>query len=183
MGRLKTMKVASAGFLGLALAGLSPQDVAGEYEVKAAYLYNFTIHVEWPEDSFARKDSPLCLFVLGKDPCGKILEKALQDKSAQGRPLEVSREKTVEELQGCHILFLPDSEKQNLPKVLEALKGKSVLIVGESAGLARQGAVFNFFLEDRKVRLEVNVEAAARNRLKIGSKLLKIARNVSVTDK
>lgn len=183
MTRLKTMKAASAAFLGLALVGFSPQEVAGEYEVKAAYLYNFAIHVEWPEESFSGKDSPVFLAILGDDPCGKVLEKALQDKTAQGRPLAVARGKTLENLGDCHILFLPDSEKQNLAKALEALKGKSVLIVAESPGLARQGAVFNFFLESRKVRVEVNLEAAARNRLKIGAKLLKIARNVSESDK
>jgi hypothetical protein len=186
MARMKMVRMAALGILVPVLSGpggLFAQDAAGEYEVKAAYLFNFAIHVEWPADAFDGKESPLVLNILGKDPCAETLEKALRNKNAQGRPVEVSRVKSLEEFKGCHILFLPDSEKERLPKVVEALKEKSTLIVGESRGLAGQGAAFNFFLEDKKVRVEVNVETAARHRLKIGAKLLKIARIVTGTDK
>ena len=161
----------------------SVQDFAGEYEVKAAYLFNFAAHVEWPAEAFADRKSPIVLCVFGKDPCGETLEQALKGKTAQDRSLAVARVKSVEELKSCHLLFVPDSEKQDFPKILEALKEKSVLVVGESEGLALKGAVFNFYMDNKRVRLEVNPEAAARSRLKIGAKLLKIARIVGESGK
>ncbi len=170
-----------AGLAVLAAAVL-PQDV-GEYEVKAAYLYNFAIHVEWPAEAFVEKNSPIVLCVLGNGPAGGTIERVLKGKTAQDRPIDVTRAGTPEEIRSCHILFVPGSEEQDFEKALQALKEPSVLVVGESEGLAQRGAVLNFFMERSRVRFEANVEAAERSKLKIGAKLLKIARIVDKSGK
>ena len=45
-----------------------------DYEVKAAYLYNFGKFVEWPENSANGKGEFFEICVLGRDPFGAALD-------------------------------------------------------------------------------------------------------------
>jgi hypothetical protein len=161
----------------LAWPGTADQ-AAREYEIKAAFLYNFAAFVEWPRGAFAEESSPLVVCVVGADPFGATLDKTLQGKTAQGRALVIRRVAAAKEAKGSHIVFLPSSEAENLAALTAAVVGTSALIVAESEGLARKGASFNFILEDSRVKLEVNVGTAEKAGLRLGSKLLKIARRV-----
>ncbi len=178
------MKLGSILAMGLSClpAASEDQDSAKEYEVKAAFLYNFAIHVEWPADAFKEKGSPIVIGVLGKDPFDGALERMIKGKTAQGRILTVVGAEGVEGLKQCHILFIPGSGKEEIAKVREALKDAPVLVVGESAGLLRRGAALNFFVEEKRVRIEANPAAAKRAGLKISAKLLKVARVVADSD-
>lgn len=172
-----------ASVLGAAPGSLGAQDSRLEYEVKAAFLYNFAIHVEWPANAFKKDSDPIVILILGKDPFDGALDRATRGKTAQGRPVEWSAVARVEDLKPCHILFVTDGEKNNLPRSAETLKESYTLLVAESPGLARRGAALNFVIEDNRVRLEANPEAAKRAGLKIGSKLLKVARIVDDSGK
>ncbi|MBI3855352.1 MAG: YfiR family protein [Planctomycetes bacterium] len=151
---------------------------AREYEVKAAFLYNFAAYVEWPKAAFAEESSPILVCVVGADPFAGTLDRALQGKTAQGRSLAVRHAASAKEAKGCHIVFLPAAEGEQLAALTAALAGTPALLVGESEGLARKGAACNFAIEDSRVRLEVNVGTAEKAGLRLGSKLLKIARRV-----
>jgi hypothetical protein len=159
------------------MAGAGDQ-AAREYEVKAAFLYNFAAFVEWPRTAFADADAPIVVCIVGADPFGGALDRMLQGKTAQNRPLSIRRVATVREAKGSHIVFLPSSETERLADLAAAVAGTPALLVGESEGLARKGAVFNFAVEDSRVKLEVHVGAADKAGLRLGSKLLKIARRV-----
>src|SRR5262245_17898567 len=126
-----------------ALLGVEDQ-AAREYEIKAAFLYNFAAYVEWPRTAFADADTPLVVCIVGADPFGAALEKTLQGKTAQGRPLSIRRVAAPKDAKGSHIVFLPSAESQRIGDVAGALAGTPALLVGESDGLARKGAVFNF---------------------------------------
>lgn len=156
-------------------AGSQP---APEYLIKAAYLYNFAMFVEWPNAAFARADSPIVIGVLGSDPFGQALDQTVRDKTVNNRHIRIDRVQSTQDLSRCHILFVSPSETARLNDVAYRLDGTSVLIVGDTAGLAKRGAIITFVVEDNKVRLEVNVEAAKRARLSISSKLLNLARIV-----
>ena len=166
-----------AGVLWTLPGGSRAQDSTAEYEVKAAFLYNFAVHVEWPAAAF-KEGEPIVIAILGKDPFGGALDRAIRGKTAQGRTMEWSGVARVEDMKSCPILFITDGEKETLARAAEALKGGHALIVAESPGLARKGAALNFVIEEKRVRLEANLEAAKQAGLKIGSKLLKVARIV-----
>jgi hypothetical protein len=59
--------------------------------------------------------------------------------------------------------------------VLDAARAHAALAVGESEGFARNGGVINFFVEDKRLRFEINTDAASRARLKVSSRLLRLA--------
>jgi hypothetical protein len=150
-----------------------------EYEVKAAFLFHFAKFVEWPPDAFANPQSPIVLGILGDDPFGALLTEMIVGKTVNGRGLQVHYFRRGENFRDCHILFISSSEKKSLPLILGNLGGLSVLTVSEMEGFAASGGMIHLFLEQNKVRFEVNPETAMRSRLKISSKLLALARIVT----
>jgi hypothetical protein len=154
-----------------------PQQTAPlrDYQVKAVFLYNFTQFVEWPPDAFSEPGSPLVIGVLGKDPFGSFLDETVAGDTINGHPLVVQRFTNADEVKTCHILFINESDKDRLENILEQLKGRSILTVGDATVFAREGGMIRFFTEDRKTRLLINLEPAKKADLTISSKLLRVA--------
>lgn len=167
----------SLGITGLA-APVSAQKATGEYDVKAAFLYNFAKFVEWPPDAFDAPGSPMTLCILGKDPFGDTLDTLVRGETLQGRRMSVHRTRDVLEVRDCHIVFLSQGERSRQEEVLAMVRGAHTLTVGESDSFLEGGGVIRFVLEANRVRFEVNLAAAERNGLRISSQLLRLARSV-----
>lgn len=161
----------------LVLSGGLSLAAAPEYEVKAAFLYNFTKFVEWPPDVLARNSS-LNVCVLGEDPFGTVLNRTVEGKRVHERPIRVARVVDVADVPRCQVLFISTSERRELTRLLPAISGLSILTVGEMASFAQEGGMIGFTAEDHRVRFEINNEAAARAGLQISSQLLKLATRV-----
>jgi hypothetical protein len=151
-----------------------------EYQVKAAILLQAARFVEWPAEAFARPDAPLVVGVLGDDPFGPLLEQTLRNESVKGHPLEIRRFKTLADLQPSHLLFICASEAERWPEIRKRLgegenKTRGTLTVGDTDGFAEAGGVLHLAVQEKKVRLRINIDAAARASLKISSQLLKLA--------
>jgi hypothetical protein len=165
-----------------ALAGASVTNpisaqAVGEYDVKAAFVYNFARFVDWPAQAFKEPGDPIKVCILGENPFGRALDNALQGKLAGGRVLVVEQIADARRAIGCHILFVSASERKRVRAILESVTS-GVLTVGDIDGFAAQGGVVNFKLEDGKVRFEINVAAAGQQGLRISSKLLSVAKVV-----
>lgn len=161
----------------LALVGASPRQSAppDEYAVKAAFLYNFAKFVEWPQSAFPELQAPLALCVLGADPFGRELDRAVRGKTAQGRPVVVRRLAGPEVSDLCHVLFVASSERERFAEVLGGVAGRSVLTVGEEDDFARAGGMISFVVRDARVRFAIDLDAAERAGLKLSSRLLDLA--------
>lgn len=146
-----------------------------EYDVKAAFLFNFSQFVDWPEPAFADARAPLVIGVLGSDPFGGGLDEIVRGESVNGRPLVVRRYQRVADVDTCHILFIDRSEQERLGDILASLRGRSILTVGDFDGFARAGGVVRFVTAGNKIRLHVNLDAARAANLTISSKLLRPA--------
>ena len=148
--------------------------------VKAAFLYNFGLFVQWPDGTFESTDSPLVIGVVAgnadDDGFCDALTQLVAGKSADGHPIVVKKLSGADDLSVCQILYLPASTDRRLGELLASVAGKPVLTVGETDELLPRGGIIRFFSEDNKVRFEINPDAAQRSRLRISSKLLKLAR-------
>lgn len=161
----------------LALVFLLPAVAAAqvtEYGLKAAFLFNFVKFVEWPPQAFASDRAPVTLCVFGQDPFGRTLEEVIQGERLGERSL-VIRRPGLEELDGCHILFVSRSEAERFGTVLSKVGGRPVLTVADTDGFLQAGGAINFVLEGNKVRFLINQKAAERNGLRISSRLLRLA--------
>jgi hypothetical protein len=154
------------------------QEQAGEYEVKAAFLYNFGKFVQWPAGAFKGQYDPIVLGIVGQDPFEGALDAIAQDKVIQGRRMVVKRFKTAKEITACHILFVSKSEAANLGPIVEATRKLSVLTVSDIPGFSDNGGAIGLFLEGRKVRFDVNLDVIEHAGLKMSSQVLRIAKGV-----
>jgi hypothetical protein len=154
-------------------AGQAPP---GEYEVKAAFLYNVLAFVEWPLPENKSADT-LRICILGASAAGKAFDD-LDGQVIMGRKIEIVHLTSLADVGRCSVLFIGSSEERNIHRIMRALQGTSILSIGDTAGFARQGVIINFYLEQKKVRFEVNAAAARQAGLVISSKLLKLAGSV-----
>ncbi len=166
----------------LLLAGaipLRPQATPSvEYQLKAAFLFNFVKFVDWPTDAFPNEKTPINICVFRHDPFGGALGEVIQEKAINNRGLLAPRIDDLAELKTCQLVFVSDSEGKQLPEILRSLKGASVLVVGESEDFAERGGAVQFFIENNKLRFAINVDAIHRAHLQASSKLLALARIV-----
>jgi hypothetical protein len=150
-----------------------------ESQIKAGFLFNFTKFVEWPPEAFADSGVPIVLGIVGDNPVTELLIETAAGKTVNGRAVIVQRFKEGQDPRTCHILFVSSSQEKHMPQILEGLKGSPVLTVGETSGFAQSGGMINFSVEGNKVRLEINLDATARARLKISAKVIAVARLVT----
>jgi YfiR/HmsC-like len=146
-----------------------------EYQIKAAFLYNFAKFVNWPPRAFGSPTSPIIIGVLGKNVFGDDLEDTIRDKTVNNRPFQFKEFRSVQAATNCEILFISPSEKSQLPKILKGLLGTSVLTVGETDHFTEAGGMINFVIENDEVHFQINNEAAREAGLTISSKLLRLA--------
>lgn len=158
---------------------LPAQDnVSGEYQVKAAFLFHFAQFVDWPVDAFKHGNSPVTYCIIGEDPFHGALDETLKGKVIGARSVTVQHLKQSQQVQGCQILFIAAGERKRLSATLASMKGSPVLTVGESEHFAQDGGMIGFFFEENKIRFEINLEAATQAKLKISARLLALAKTV-----
>ena len=165
----------------LLLAGHQParpqENAPSEYQVKAAFLFNFGKFVGWPAEAFTNAADPLVIGVYGGNPFHHDLEQLVAGKQIGGHSVTVRQITALSALKQCHVVFLNTPDPGQAAGILGALDHAPVLTVTEN--LAHfQGSKFmiNFVLEHGKIRFEINQDAARLCRLKISSKLLTLAR-------
>jgi hypothetical protein len=149
--------------------------VSLEYQVKAAYLLNFTRYVEWPAQVFDAPAAPVTICVFGQDPFGSVLDAAVLGRSTQGRKVSVRRIRATSEAEGCHIVFISRETWRNQPDLPRKLHSLGRLTVGESDQFAQAGGVIGFIIQEETVRFVVNAEARDRAGLRISSRMLSLA--------
>ena len=146
-------------------------------EVKAAYLFNFLKFVDWPEEAGREPQSAWVLCVLGDTPVGEDLKHLVAGKSIRGREMQEKQVTAIEELKGCHMLFIAAPEKKRLPAILAEVHGSTVLTVADMDHFVETGGMIQFVIQDSRPSL---LSAGTSARLKISSKLLSLA--VAVID-
>jgi hypothetical protein len=150
---------------------------ATEYPIKAAFLYKFGAYVEWPASAFPTAASPLTVCVVGHDPFGDVLDRAVQGQTIGDRPIAVRRAATAAGAAGCQIAFVGGSREQPPAETLKALAGTPVLTVTDGPAGAGRGAI-HFVVIDNRVRFVIDLRTAVASGLTVSSKLLNLAAEV-----
>ncbi len=154
------------------------EDHSVEYKIKADYLYNFTKFVDWPIEHHPQNQT-LKICLLGDDPFGSLLD-PLQSKKSKGRPIQVIRFKRMDpDIAQCQILFIAESEIDQLEQILKPLSGISLLTVGNTEQFTLSGGMVGFVIDRGRVRLQINRTAVDNASLTISAKLLEVAQIVS----
>lgn len=160
-----------------------PASPPSAMEVQAAFLFNFSKFVEWPEYAFESSKEKLIICVLGDDPFGLLLDRTVEGKRAGARFPTVRRLDPGSSVDHCHILFISTSEQSHLARVLQPIHLRPILTVSDIPQFASNGGMIGFFFEENRVRFEINQEATQTAGLIISSRLLQVGRPVSSSNR
>jgi hypothetical protein len=149
-----------------------------EYELKAAYLYNFTKFTSWPAMSFATESAPLVIGVLGNENFAKALSTVVKGQAVNGHAVEVRALMPSQALQGLHVLYVDVSVEGQLAMMGAALASPGMLTVGESEQFAAWGGAIRFVVDGDRLEFDINLPAAQRAGLGLSSQLLMLARSI-----
>jgi hypothetical protein len=152
------------------------EGISREYQVKAAFIYNFTQFIEWPVESFATRDAPLVVAVVGSETFTTALQQAFAGKQVANRPVNIRLIAAGDEIKACHVLVVPAAEGKSERDIVSRFGGRTTLTIGESEGFTAAGGGIRFYGENNKIRFEINPDATGKARLKVSSKLLKLAK-------
>lgn len=147
---------------------------ADGYQIKAVFLYNFTQFIEFPNNSFSSNNSPFIIGIYGKDPFGSYLQEVIEGEQSNGHPIVIQYYNSIEEIQNCHILFLPKSESENLQTILMNVSGRNILTVSDAPDFLNQEGMIAFFNRNNKIQIGVNLKSVKSTKLIISSKLLRV---------
>jgi hypothetical protein len=188
----KILMLCLASWLPLTVASRGVPEVANEYKIKTALIYNFLKLTEWPEAPAGAEDKVHTLGLLGNDDTYEACM-TLKGRTARNKTVQLVRlspkdlkDKDSKALKDVDILYythtLDSKEKLEMKTVLAAVKGKTVLTIGETSGFLEQGGIINFFVADNRIRFEVNLYAAKNTGINIKTSVLKLAERVIKKD-
>lgn len=146
----------------------------GEYEIEAAFMFNFAKLTEWPKSAFASSDNNFVMCVIGDNPFGSSLD-TLAGRTVAGLNVSIRKIDEISEVTACNLLFVASSEKPRLTEIVAHVRNRPILTVSDIRGFEKDGGIIAFFLQDNRVRFRINMNAAEKARLKISSHLLEIA--------
>ena len=153
-----------------------------EHEIKALYLFNFTKYVDWPENAFADSNSCYTIGIAGSEEIFNDLDKLTNGRSVNGRKLRIQHIEKAEDARKCQIVYLGRGSEKLVGTVLEVVRHRPVLTVGEHENFLAQGGMVHFAREENKVRMEIYLDASQEAHLIISARLLPIAKIIRGRD-
>lgn len=154
------------------------QVLSQEYQLKAMYLKKIPSFVEWPSSAASASKTAFRFCAVGDYPFGTRLADEVRGDSVSGQKIELQWIRNEQGLDGCRVIFFSRSAEKRYGKILEGLKGKSVLTIGESEGFLEAGGMMELSFKNDRLQLEVNLEAARSANLKVDARLLAMAKRV-----
>ena len=149
-----------------------------EYNIKAGMILNLTKFVFWPDEKLGETDKPVIIGIYGKDPFGPVLPNIAKLQEVNGHRMVVRQLIKVEEISNCHVVYCSGSA-QETDKLLTAAKDAKVVFVSDTDNFTKAGGHICLFMQDKKVRFEINLAAFERSGLKMHSQVLKLATRVT----
>jgi TonB family protein len=152
------------------------QTKVSEYQVKAAYLLNFSKLVQWPQQNLPDGPTPFVIGVVGGgDDFIDVLKEIIAGQRVETHPIVV-KHLGADNLSSCHLVFFRSSERRNTQSAIASLDHANVLLIGEDENFLRQGGMIKLLLEDGRIRFEVNHENLERTNIHFSAKLLALAK-------
>jgi hypothetical protein len=167
-------RLATLALLVLCVAAHSLHAQQDERAVRAAFVFNLTKYVTWPQPR-----PRLVIAVLGDNRMGAVLKQVLEGKLSDGRPVAVLIAPSDTELRDCDVLYVAESSPAGIRSALDRITGRPVLTVGESGQFTRAGGMVALLRSGDQIEIDVNLDAVQARRLAMSSRLLNLAVLVS----
>lgn len=149
---------------------IQSQDMSKPENIKAVFIYNFTLFLEWPELS----DSTFKIGVIGESNIFKALEEVAEHKTIDGKKIEIVKIDKIKEPLAVQMLYITEVFLEDLHSILERVKNKSILTISNTPDFGKLGVAINFITIDGKLRFEINRKALTESGIKTDTRLLRL---------
>jgi YfiR/HmsC-like len=173
-GRVSRLLLIATLALPFSAAPSQPSHPVTQSDLEAVYLYNFGKFVSWPQED-SSSSIPFTICTLGNEDFDGALDNLTSNDSMQGRKIVIRRLTSIAGADGCHILFLGESEEVRLARDLSAIHLKPILTVSTLPSFLDRGGMIQFISQNKRVRFAVNLSSTAQAHLAVSSELLKVA--------
>ena len=144
-------------------------------EIKAAYLYNLTNFVHWP-DAQPEKQT-FIIKVFGNRAVARNLGLLTRGEKLRGANIVIQYIDSVLDIYPCQMLFVDGSVQEQLTsKMLSELASKQILIIGDTLDFLQKGAMVGLLENGGRILIAVDPDLARKAGISFSSKLLKVAR-------
>jgi hypothetical protein len=159
----------------LVSASIANAQTPTEEDVKAVYVYNFVNFVEWPTSSFKSSSDPFVIGIAGPDNYANILQELVKGETYKGMMIEVRKIGSDTEVSESHILYI-DKNSSMIDRLISKAASKAILTISDNDHFMHSGGIVRFFIEESKVKVEINQALAQERSLPISAKLLRLAK-------
>ena len=157
------------------------QPVDAQYDkdiIKAAYIERITRFIDWPVNTKTSSDNTFVLGVYGETEFYKTLTDVFKEKLIKDHKVNVIVIKSPDQLNTCNICYVSEKAKPLITKFVDAANSSGVLLISESTDFCKEGVHFNFYLEDEKLKFEINEKSIATAGFKVSYLLMQSTRIV-----
>ena len=144
------------------------------HQIKAAYLYQISKFVFWPEARKQVDSFQVCQ--LGPDSYGGNLQK-MTGRTVFNQPVSIHTVTSLSQAESCHLLIL-SNPKSIKPKALRKWLGQHSVLTVVDGGQHWDIGMVSFVLEKQRVRLHINLELAEISGLTFAANLLEVASEI-----
>lgn len=159
----------------LALLGVFAAQAQAEkpmHEIHAAMLFNFVKYIQWPNEA---EGGDFVLGVMGDEEVFNTLKTWYDGKAKGTKKYVVKKLGSAEEASACAVVYLGKSKSREFENIKNAITGKPVLTITDSANLGQKGSHINFKIVDGKLKFEMNQASLTGSNLKVSGQLASMA--------
>jgi YfiR/HmsC-like len=147
-------------------------------EVRAAFVLNFAKFTIWPAQAFPDAHAPLQVCFAGAGEVRAAMDSLAGGKSIDGRPIVVRDAPNPRDYPPCRILYVGSGETKHAGTELEHLQDPFILVIGETDDALQHMGIIRLLVEGNRMKFDVDVGNANREKIHLSSKLLALARAV-----
>ncbi len=145
-----------------------------ERQRMASRIFLFAKYVDFPKEKL-KNDGPFVIGVFGQDQIYDYIREQTGSKRIKNRDVEVKRLTTMQEIAGCHVIFISASDQARMRAAIREAKSARALSVGEGDSFEKDGGVITLLSGGDGSHFTVNRKNAERAKLELGAELLDMA--------
>lgn len=148
---------------------------AEEYDVKTAFLFNVLKFVEWPE----KKEQENMVITVVNHSAFAVKISDLEGKLVRGKKIRVEQTDSLPATLTSRVLIVSKLPSPEFGRLISIANENHILVLSDHDDFAARGGMIGISLEDRRIRVDINLDAMNSADLTVNSKLLRIARIVN----
>ncbi len=144
-----------------------------ENVIKAAYIERITRFIEWPQTQTEKDTSVFVIGVYEDNEFYNTLVKVFKNKTIKGHRAEIIQIANIGQIEFSNLCYIDEKLRANIEKIVTVANNNGVLMMSQVKDFGEKGIHINFYVEDDKLKFEINKQSISSGKFKVSSLLMK----------